>query len=211
MRVGSHKPVRPELVEGPPFFHGEAMPKHLLLVSHPTTPASIPTPGVRFERKGAILRMTFGIPDDTSSIAFANRVGPLAKQSAERRQNELWKHTCFEAFVRPAGRSEYVEFNFSPSLEWAAYQFDDYRMGMRNADVPIPAVIPTLHSNRFELSARIELPDWGADQWLINFAAVIEEKSGRQSYWALRHPSEGPPDFHHPDCFALTLPAPGGA
>ncbi len=41
----------------------------------------------------------------------------------------------------------------------------------------------------------------------IALSAVIEETDGTKSYWALRHPP-GPPDFHHPDCFALTLEAP---
>ena len=80
-------------------------------------------------------------------------------------------------------------------------------MGMRNADIPIPAVIATLDPNRFELSARIELPNWGDEAWLANLSAVIEEKSGAKSYWALAHPPSGPPDFHHPDCFVLELPA----
>ena len=39
---------------------------------------------------------------------------------------------------------------------------------------------------------------------------VIEELDGTKSYWALAHPP-GKPDFHHPDCFALTLAAPGAA
>ena len=41
----------------------------------------------------------------------------------------------------------------------------------------------------------------------IALSAVIEEVDGTKSYWALRHPP-GAPDFHHPDCFALELPAP---
>ncbi len=40
----------------------------------------------------------------------------------------------------------------------------------------------------------------------LALSAVIEEKEGTKSYWALKHPP-GKPDFHHPDCFALTLPA----
>lgn len=41
----------------------------------------------------------------------------------------------------------------------------------------------------------------------VGLCAVIEETDGTKSYWALRHPP-GPPDFHHPDCFALTLGPP---
>src|SRR5215468_2832476 len=35
------------------------------------------------------------------------------------RTDRLWEHTCFEAFVGVTGKSEYCEFNFSPSGEWA--------------------------------------------------------------------------------------------
>jgi hypothetical protein len=44
----------------------------------------------------------------------------------------------------------------------------------------------------------------------LGLSAVIEEKDGTKSYWALAHPP-GKPDFHHKDCFALTLPAPSSA
>ena len=50
-------------------------------------------------------------------------------------------------------------------------------------------------------------PDTGSK---LALAAVIEEVDGTKSYWALRHPP-GKPDFHHPDCFALTLEARGRA
>ena len=35
--------------------------------------------------------------------------------------------------------------------------------------------------------------------------AVLEEKDGTKSYWALAHPG-GKPDFHDPGCFAAHLP-----
>jgi hypothetical protein len=41
----------------------------------------------------------------------------------------------------------------------------------------------------------------------VGISAVIEEQDGTKSYWALAHPP-GAPDFHHPTCFAATLPAP---
>ena len=44
----------------------------------------------------------------------------------------------------------------------------------------------------------------------LALSAVIEELDGTKSYWALAHPP-GKPDFHHPDCFALTLEARGRA
>ena len=37
----------------------------------------------------------------------------------------------------------------------------------------------------------------------VGFSAILEEEDGTISYWALAH-APGRPDFHHPDCFALT-------
>jgi len=54
---------------------------------------------------------------------------------AGRRADDLWKHTCFEAFVAADYTPGYFEFNFSPSLDWAAYRFADYRAGMSYAAV----------------------------------------------------------------------------
>ena len=40
---------------------------------------------------------------------------------------ELWKHTCCEVFVGRSGSPAYLEFNFSPSGEWAGHAFERYR------------------------------------------------------------------------------------
>ena len=45
----------------------------------------------------------------------------------------------------------------------------------------------------------------------MGLCAVIEEKDGTKSYWALAHPPGDKPDFHDPACFALELPAATGA
>src|SRR5690349_9037515 len=55
------------------------------------------------------------------------RMPPVA--NAERGE-ELWRHTCFEVFVRDASGADYYEFNFAPSTRWAAYRFSGYRSGM---------------------------------------------------------------------------------
>jgi hypothetical protein len=39
---------------------------------------------------------------------------------------------------------------------------------------------------------------------LLGLSAVIEEKNGVMSYWALKHPP-GPPDFHHASGFVLEI------
>jgi hypothetical protein len=38
-------------------------------------------------------------------------------------------------------------------------------------------------------------------------STVVEDREGRLSYWAARHPA-GRPDFHHPEGFSLELELP---
>ncbi|GAM97617.1 hypothetical protein U91I_01244 [alpha proteobacterium U9-1i] len=118
------------------------------------------------------------------------------------RTDELWKHTCFEAFVRAPGAASYCELNFSPSSQWAAYRFDDYRAGMRNADdIAAPRIEVHASDDRYELHAFIELPLDAPYQ--LALSAVIEDARGK-SYWALAH-APGKPDFHHSTSFAYEL------
>ena len=127
-------------------------------------------------------------------------------ERAPERSDGLWKTTCFELFLRPADSETYFEFNFSPSFEWAAYAFSGYRSDMRALPAPTPEIWLSRSEDWFFLTveAWLELPPAPLS---IGLSAVIEETGGTLSYWALNHPP-GPPDFHHPDCFALELPAP---
>ena len=122
------------------------------------------------------------------------------------RAEELWQHTCFEAFVRCPASEAYYEFNFAPSTQWSAYHFDSYRRGMGVASgVSPPAIEVQTSPERFTLQAALELAQLSSlprdTRWRLGLSALIEETNGRTSYWALAHPA-GKPDFHHPDCFA---------
>jgi hypothetical protein len=125
------------------------------------------------------------------------------------RSDGLWQSTCFEVFVRHPKAPEYLEFNFSPSSCWAAYHFDDYRLGMEEQMIATaPEIYLEASESHIALETELTLPmAWVAGSLEIALSAVIEETDGTKSYWALAHPP-GKPDFHHPDCFALTLPAP---
>jgi len=123
---------------------------------------------------------------------------------AAARADELWRHTCFEAFVRPSTGPVYCEFNFSPSTQWAAYRFDSYRSGMRDAtEIAAPRIEVRSNAESYTLQAALEL-DGLSRPWRIGLSAVLEEINGHKSYWALAHPP-GKADFHHADCFALEL------
>jgi hypothetical protein len=123
----------------------------------------------------------------------------LPRARPPERGDDLWEHTCFEAFLaNPPG---YLEFNFSPSTEWAAWRFDSWREGRRDAAIQPPLVQTFIGSDRFELRATLAMPVLGP----MGLSAVIEEKDGTKSFWALAH-AAGEPDFHHESCFALDLP-----
>ena len=151
---------------------------------------------------------------DARSIEIEYFVSPahslVLPQAAEpSRTDELWKATCFEAFLKSPGSEAYVELNFSPSFAWAAYEFNGYRAGMRPLAVTIdPEIWISPAGDHFFLSAEFENPLPPDAPLMLSLSAVIEEKSGHKSYWALAHPPEGPPDFHHPSCFVLELPPP---
>jgi len=174
------------------------------LTPHPSTPPADPPfkLWVNVEHAASLAAVA------TTNIWFG--VGAPADrfvipQSAEpERTNELWKMTCFEAFLRPLGETCYREWNFAPSGKWAAYDFSAYREGMTEAEVTEPPYI-RMEDNFtwWAVGASIAVP---ADtNWELGLSAVIVEKQGTKSYWALAHPAEKP-DFHAPDCFVAKLP-----
>ena len=121
------------------------------------------------------------------------------------RQDELWKTTCFELFLRRADGS-YREFNFSPSGRWAAYDFSSYRAGMTGYE---PLSWPDISDDAgTDLHVAAIFFD---TRELLGFetaalTAVIEETGGQKSYWSVAH-GNNQPDFHDPACFAVPLGA----
>ena len=141
------------------------------------------------------------------SYVVTGKIGDIGMPPivASGRSDELWRHTCFEAFVCASPGPAYYEFNFAPSTQWAAYRFEGYRSGMRAAaEISAPGIEVQSSADRYTLRAALELdrlPGLSEASWRLGLSALIEDTSGRMSYWALAHPP-GKPDFHHPDCFA---------
>ena len=121
---------------------------------------------------------------------------------AERsRADDLWKTTCFEAFIGLNGQS-YLEFNFSPSAQWAAYRFDGPRQGMRDEPADVAIWLDAGETwLGVEASVRCSALQPGLP---LGLTAVLEEIGGHKSYWALAHP-DGPPNFHDRTCFRALL------
>jgi len=125
------------------------------------------------------------------------------------RTDELWRHTCFEAFIGHSAASDYWEYNFSPSGAWAAYHFSAYREGM----APLlkgapPELVRSTGGETVELAVSLDL-SWLTKSFAgrglrLGLAAVIEDNAQVLSYWALKHPAEKP-DFHHAGSFVVEL------
>jgi hypothetical protein len=124
------------------------------------------------------------------------------------RADELWRHTCFEAFVGSSQSVAYYEFNFAPSTQWAAYRFSNYRANLCVAtEINAPQITVRSNPERYVLRASVELGQLlfsRCSTLRVGLSAVIEETSGHRSYWALAHPP-GKADFHHSDSFALEI------
>lgn len=183
------------------------------LSAHP----ELPSKGVRRVAAGAelagpdSLRFQYVLEADPQLI----RVPPPVTDAG--RTDKLWAHTCFEAFVGLPDSPGYLELNFSPSGQWAAYRFDSYRQGMALALEGAPQVAIRRLAAALELQAEVQLgrsllstgPGRGGSRPRLRIAlsTVVEDREGRLSYWAVRHPA-GRPDFHHPEGFSLELELP---
>ena len=170
------------------------------LLPHPTTPSPYVTEvTAEVRRDGRRLELRYLLAGEMGEVR-------VPAQAPSARRDELWRRTCFEAFVRGQGEG-YVELNFSPSTEWAAYRFTGYREGMAPTDAAVE-VHATRTARTLEVVATADLPeDLANADWDVAVTAVVETVDGALAYWSLAHPA-GRPDFHHADCFCLRLPAP---
>jgi len=144
-----------------------------------------------------LLGLSYWVGGDLAHVAFPRPQVPA-------RTDELWRHSCFEAFLG-AGQG-YYEFNFSPSSQWAVYRFDSHRAGMRDAATDAPTIGWDREGEAAKLTATVRLPSDLTGS--LGLSAIIEDTSGNRSFWALAHPP-GAPDFHDPACFAAELPPAG--
>lgn len=100
------------------------------LIVHPDTPARA-IEGVVFTyvwQGPAGWRFDFIVNGPPAALKLPAPVAPS-------RADGLWHRTCFEVFLMDPTNGSYIEFNLSPSGQWAAYRFDRYRTGMRELDL----------------------------------------------------------------------------
>ncbi len=117
------------------------------------------------------------------------------------RTDNLWKTTCFEVFWQPTDGSWYREFNLSPSGRWAAYDFDTFREGMR--DAPVDAIsLSTVHGSangQGELVLKADISTELPAPAQVALNAIVEHADGGLQFWALAF-GPGEAEFHAEAC-----------
>ena len=171
------------------------------LIPHPDTPSA------------SVIRIEVSVsltPNNGLSLTYTLSADPaqlhIPEPQAPTRADNLWRHTCFEAFIMGDDAPAYREFNFSPSGQWQAYAFTGYRDGELLDQALTPTLTRVDKAKQLTLECILPaeaLPKGG--RLRLGLTAVIESTDSTLSYWSLRHPP-GKPDFHHTDAFVLTLP-----
>jgi hypothetical protein len=159
------------------------------------------------DRRTILFNLRYEVLCDSAAVRLPDRLadGLISPGPTDG----LWQSTCFELFWASKVRREYFEHNFAADGRWASYRFSDYREGMA-VDTQAPRSIAVeLAASGFSVHVAAPFMPMDGPRSKIGLSAVIEEIDGTKSYWALRHSPRGTPDFHHRDCFALTLGPPG--
>ncbi len=153
---------------------------------------------------GAILRLDYQLVADLGDNPTALLVPPTAPQP--KRCDGLWEHTCLEAFVAAGDGEAYWELNLAPSGDWAVYRFDGYRSGQQSPPLQRPPFTTSTRPDGLDLQLRWPMPAElsAADGLSLGITAVLEQRNGAISCWALHHPSPEA-DFHRREGFRLKL------
>lgn len=170
------------------------------LIPHPAHPSDVvQSIHVRVERTGSGLRFIYDVRGQLDAVR-------LSIGEPGIRRDELWQGTCFECFVRDGSPDGYVEFNFSPGGDWAAYRFGQYRNGGRDLALSPPQIDTIREDDHLRVAVSLnDLPPEIASKPLhLGPCVIIETKDGARSFWALDHIGETP-DFHRSETFTLSL------
>jgi len=180
------------------------------LVPHPATPPGIAlqvAASATLDARG--LWLSFVLRCESRLLALAE---PSPRPG---RRDRLWEHTCCEAFVGASAGTAYLELNLAPSGDWALWAFDDYRAGMRAAaTVGAPRLRVLRGASEVRVDAQLDAAVLsgflGAAPYHVGLTAVVEERTGGRSFFALRHTSDHP-DFHARGSWTRTVYPPADA
>ncbi len=179
------------------------VPLNLSLSAHPACAVAADwrvSVGLELADDARTLSLRYQLP--ATGVRFPTIVKP-------RRADDLWKTTCAELFVAQSNTLSYREFNFSPSGEWAAYDFAGYR---QRTDVlpelPTPGISVTIDGDVALLSVALPLdclPAPGLRDLCFSTTVVVQAQDGALSYWAASHSVT--PDFHLRNSFIVSFAA----
>ncbi|MDB5039046.1 MAG: hypothetical protein JWQ35_2574 [Bacteriovoracaceae bacterium] len=134
----------------------------------------------------------------------------VPKKTGAGQIDDLWKSTCFEAFISKKKSFRYIEWNFSSSQEWGFFAFESYR---KAAPEKLIQSAPEMRIKRskadFVMEINLNLKEndsffENADPYEMGLSVVLKSRDGKQSYWAISH-SGTKPDFHLRDTFKVQL------
>jgi hypothetical protein len=159
-------------------------------------------PNVKIESKITVedltLKLKYIIVGDILSLK-------IPKYGDAKFTHGLWNATCFELFLVKKEQNGYVEFNFSPSKEWAIYEFSDYRQ--KTGD--IENITPFIEFFHDEYSAEMIISFDISTLTMIDFehlsgafSVVLLTNENELSYWARKHLKDKA-DFHDLNNFSL--------
>jgi hypothetical protein len=155
----------------------------------------------RIDRQNELLSIEYQLQGDLDAIA----IDPV--NNTPSRKIELWTATCVEFFIGIPGKSDYWEFNLSPSGDWNVFHLDDYRQGLQNelAFITLPFTIDR-QANSLLLTLTLDLSNIIPTEREIEISVttVIESRQHQISYWALTHTGTEA-DFHRRDSFIIKI------
>lgn len=152
--------------------------------------------------------LSFEIYDPSNII-----LNPLSEELKPSRRNELWKHTCFEAFLKLPQTTHYFEINQNQSKDWNVYEFSEYRTGMQESKHLMLMQLSTQKSEPQHKTKIISEYQWSQnflsqnnfETLQVGLCAVIESVHQTIDYYGITHSNKDQPDFHHFNSYKYTL------
>lgn len=115
-------------------------------------------------------------------------------QNQGKFQNQLWEETCFEIFFTNNTSTEYSEWNFSPSGNWAYYRFQDYRKPKLSHPKLEPITPPQIEIETNKLNLVVEIPLEENFEY-YQASVILKFQNNLKSHWCFGHPPNKA-DFH---------------
>lgn len=159
-------------------------------------------PMISLEREGTTLYLNYLVEGSLSNLKIPQR------SIRPNRVEGIYEHTCCELFVL-GDSGKYMEWNFSPGLDWCTFAFDSYRKRNEKNEIEKLHTFRDLFVqqtlNELSLSVAVDLKSvlyflGSADKLKAQVSMVLESSDKKISYWALKHAPKKA-DFHCLECF----------